>query len=321
MATALTKSNTSIVLSQPIPADQHPAAVYLASLSPGSKKTMRGALEMIAGLISKGRADAVTLNWAALRFQHTTAVRAALADRYEAATANKMLSALRGVLKAAWKLDQMTTDDYTRAVDIGGVTGETLPAGRALSLDEIEALLQACARDRTPAGRRDAALIALLRAGGLRRAEVCALKLADYDAGNRTLSVKGKRNKQRLVPLAQAAAFALEDWLAVRGSRPGALFCPVNKAGKVNVRRVTSQAIYNALAKRAQQAGVAELSPHDFRRTFVSDLLDAGADIATVQRMAGHANIQTTARYDRRGEKAKQAAAELLDVPYIRSEQ
>jgi len=107
----------------------------------------------------------------------------------------------------------------------------------------------------------------------------------------------------------------------VRGSRPGALFCPVNKAGKVNVRRVTSQAIYNALAKRAQQAGVAELSPHDFRRTFVSDLLDAGADIATVQRMAGHANIQTTARYDRRGEKAKQAAAELLDVPYKRSEQ
>lgn len=82
--------------------------------------------------------------------------------------------------------------------------------------------------------------------------------------------------------------------------------------------RMTPQAIYNVLAKRADEAKVKSFSPHDLRRTFVSDLLDAGADIATVAKIAGHADPRTTARYDRRPEEVKQKAANLLYVPYRR---
>jgi len=295
---------------------QNAAAVYLARLAPGSRRTMREALNTIAAMLSNGEQDAVSLNWPAVRYQHVAAIRAQLAASYAHTTANKILSALRGVLRECWRLNQMPADEFQRAADVENVTGTTLPAGRALTAGEIAALLTACANDETPAGARDAAMIALLRAGGLRRAELCALMLDDYNPADGALKVQGKRNKERVVYVAGGAAEALADWLIIRGSASGPLFCPLNKGGRLIMRQMQAEAVFNLLNKRAKQAGITDLSPHDLRRTFAGDLLDAGADIATVQKLMGHSNVNTTARYDRRGEEAKRRAVELLHVPY-----
>ena len=320
MSTSLTTTqSTSLALSHSPPVDQNPAAVYLASLAPGSRRAMQGALNGIADLVSGGHADAMALNWAALRFQHTTAIRSALAERYKPATVNKSLSALRQVLKQAWRLGQMTQEEYARAADLKGIIGETLPAGRALGSGELIALMSTCGNDDTPAGARDAAIIAIMYSCGLRRAELVGLDLANSDSEAGELRVLGKRRKERIVPVVNGTVQALADWLTVRGSEPGPLFVGIRRGGHLqHGERLTTEAIWHMLRRRASAAGIKSLSPHDMRRTFVGDLLDAGADIATVQKLAGHANIQTTARYDRRPEAAKRKAAELLHVPYTR---
>src|SRR5918992_1174669 len=140
--------------------DRHPAALYLAQLGAGSRRAMRQALDAAAGLVSGGRADAETLDWAALRYQHTAALRAALADRYAPASANKVLSAVRGVLKQCWRLGLVGAEDYHRAADVPRVKGTTLPKGRALSGGEMGGLLTACTTDSRLTDLRDAAVLA-----------------------------------------------------------------------------------------------------------------------------------------------------------------
>lgn len=338
-------TQSELILDNPRPIDQNAAAVYIASLpAETGRRTQAQALRVIAQTLG---ADLDRVNWGALRHQHTVAIRAEIAQRYSPASANKILSALRQTLKQAWLLGQMTAEEYTRAIELEPVTGETLPAGRELSTGEILALMTTCQADpNTNAGTRDAAIIALMYAAGLRRHEVVSLSVENYDPETGKMVLMGMRNKQRTAYITNGAADALNDWLPIRGSEPGPLFVEVNKGGKVLIERqsmvvkptrklrgidvpnkkagqtlyrggaLTSQAIYNMLAKRAREAGIKNFSPHDVRRTFISHLLDAGADIATVSKMAGHANIQTTARYDRRPEEAKRKAAELLHVPY-----
>ena len=303
-------SSLELSVSEVLPLDQHPAAVYLARLRQNSRRPQKNALDKIARILSGEEANCFDLDWSRVRYQHTALVRSHLMDRYAPATANRMLSALRGTLEQAWLLGQMSAENYMRAAHVRAVIGETLPAGRALSQDEIAALLQDCINDPRPIGARDAAVIAILYSGGLRRAEVTKLELSDYNQEERMLKVHGKRSKERSVYLADGAIAALEAWLEIRGDESGSIFVTVNKGNNlVIVKPLKPQGIYYILKSRAKRAGVKSFTPHDFRRTFVGDLLDAGVDIAIVARMAGHASVNTTARYDRRPERAKQETA------------
>jgi integrase/recombinase XerD len=307
----------TLVLSTPLPLTLHPAAVYLSGLSPGSRPTMEGALHAIASILTNGECDAMTLDWAALRYQHTAAIRTALMQRFAPNTANKMLCALRRVLKEAFRLDLMDATDYEKAVDLPSIKVKKQLMGRALSQDEIGALVKVCMEDSTSQGVRDAALLAILRGAGLRRAEVVNLNLKDFKVNTGALEViGGKGGKDRTVYLPEKAIAVVEDWLKVRGRRAGPLLCPIRKGGEVQLRRMTPHAVLLIVRKRAEEAGVEQFSPHDFRRTFCSDLLDAGVDIVTVQKLAGHASPETTGKYDRRGEETKRRAVQNLGMGY-----
>lgn len=300
-------------LQAPPPLTLHPAAVYLSSLGEGSLRTMRESLDAIAALLTGDECDHLTLDWSQLRYQHTAAVRTALLQQYSSATASKMLCALRRVLKEAQRLGLMSADDYAKAVDLPSIRENRELKGRALSSEEINAIMEVCEAEETVIAKRDSALIAILRCTGLRRGELVNLQWRDYSPQQGSLKIRrGKGKKSRLVYLSQEACQYLERWLDARGRYQGALLCAVQKGGRIEIRYLSSDSVLKMLRKRAKQAGMEAFSPHDFRRTFCGDLLDAGVDIVTVQKLAGHASPITTSKYDRRGEEVKRQAVQKL---------
>jgi len=245
-----------------------------------------------------------------------SAVRSYLADRYKPSTVNKMLAAFRGVMKQSWRLGLIDAETYRRTIDIDNLRASTLPRGRALEGEELSALFQNCAEDPSPAGRRDAAMLAVFYGAGLRRAEVAGLDLEDFNHDACSLRVRnGKRRKERTVYLAEQGCEMVKAWIQDRGNEPGPLFCPVGQTGEVRTTRMRGESITYILQRRQRAAGVGRFSPHDLRRSCLTSMLDNGVDVFTVQKLAGHADPSTTARYDRRGEAAKLEAAQGLRIP------
>lgn len=317
MRKLLTTPAPVIVSPIPLQPDQNAAYIYLASLA--SEKGRRSQNQVLRVMAEWMGGTIDTTDWAKLRYQHAAALRAkAIECNYSPASVQKFLAALRGVLKQSWRLGQMTAEEYQRAVDLGPVKGSTLPAGRYIKSSEIKALMNVCMADQTAAGVRDSAILGAMYFALLRREEVVELNLGDYAPGTGELIIRGKGEKERNNFLTGGAQAAMEDWLAARGKQDGPLFLAVQKNGEVRpYTRLSDQAIYNMISKRILQAGLANISPHDFRRTGISDFLDT-TDVITVSFMAGHENPQTTKRYDKRPDAVKQKASTTLKLHYVR---
>jgi len=297
----------------------NPARVYLALLAPSGRRTMEGCAEAIARWLSAGALGIDEFSWSRIDHQVAAEVRQGLAEatetgRYSPATANKYLACLRGILRAAWRLNQISTDQFHRAIDVPAIRGSRVLAGREVPHIERQALIEAACGG-SPAAVRDRAVIAITYLSGARRSELAALELSDVDLGALRLRILGKANKERLVPLAHDAARWLEPWIEMRGDVPGPLFCRIDRHHNLHLDQALSgEAIRQVLLRRAKKAGIRAPSPHDLRRTYAGDLLDAGADLPVVSRLLGHASVQTTARYDRRGDRAAAEAAGRLEV-------
>jgi integrase len=167
---------------------------------------------------------------------------------------------------------------------------------------------------------RNAALLALLYGAGLRRDEACRADFADLDVESGALRVLGKGNKERITHLPHGARAAVKAWLAHRGMDPGPLLFATEHGRELTRRRMAGQTVAHAIATIGQRAGVPRFSPHDLRRSWIGDLMRAGADVGTIQRLAGHASPETTTRYDRRGDEERAEAAELISVPFVAPE-
>jgi site-specific recombinase XerD len=313
----------------------NPARMYLLDLAEGSRPAMTAALNTIANALLPG-ATLDDIAWHTLTLQHTAAIRSWLMTAHQVwdkkteeyrpfkpAHANKILSALRRTLDKAFDLGLMDTDHYQRAIRVKNLKGEDKKnrTGRMLKMKEAVALFAAC-NDGKPIGARDAAMLAVAYGAGLRRFEIAGLSLADYDPRNAKLTVqRGKGNKERIVSLPNGTVDAINRWLVLRGSLTGPLFPHILKRGTITNDYISPQAIEQAIKKRAELAGLSGadmFKTHDLRRTYISNLLDSSGDLAAIQALAGHANINTTAGYDRRGIRAQEAAAQTIHVPYQR---
>lgn len=305
----------------------HPARVYLNGLqSAHSRETMEDRLEAVCTL--RG-ASIDTFPWTELDFPELEAIRRDLeADDLAFTTVNLTLSAVRGVLRAAWHLKLMSAEQCQRACAVKNLKGSRMPPGRVLEDDEIARLRRSICGLPGMYGALLRGLCGVFVGAGLRREEVCRLPLEGLRG--RALRVVGKGNKEREIPLGKTPLADLRAWLETRRALKvphDAMFVRVrvendqdvvvieNPIGIDTMDRVIKQWArlsagpdFPVLDANGDVNVPPPITPHDLRRTFITRLLDNGVDVLTVQRLAGHASSKTTERYDRRGEKAAERA-------------
>jgi integrase/recombinase XerD len=282
----------------------HPVNWYLSHLSHISADTMRTALDDAAWVLTGGQLTAEQVPWHRLRWEDMLHLQDQMAELYAPATGNRILSAVRGVLKSCFDWDYISLnpkESYRLMTSPQRpIHGERVATGRVLTPDEFAVLFQICTEDPRPAGRRDAALLALMYNAGLRSSELVSLNLEDYRPITGTLVVQaGKGKKERRLSLGKTVTEPLSEWLTARGRQGGALFRPISKTGRLQSRRLTQKAVSWILQTRAAEAGVTVPSPHDLRRSYICGLLASGMDLTSIASLVGHMSIATTVRYAR----------------------
>jgi integrase/recombinase XerC len=214
-------------------------------------------------------------------------------QQYARATIARRLAAVRSWCKFLCRQGTLKTNP---AVGLRGPRlDKKLPA--FLATEEIERLLAAPATD-TPLGLRDRALMETLYSAGLRVSELTGLEMLDLDLEAGLLTVRGKGKRERLALLGPPAVAALEAWFVARkelcvgrAANQTAVF--LNKNGT----RLSTRSVGRMLEKYLKEVGLAHAGPHMIRHTFATHLLDAGADIRSVQELLGHRSLGTTQIY------------------------
>ncbi len=205
----------------------------------------------------------------------------------------RTLAALRTFHKFLVR-EKITDDNPTDQV----VSPKSLTAlPKTLSTVDVESLL-ASPKGESPLALRDRAMLEILYATGLRVSELVSLTRDDLQLDVGYLTAFGKRSKQRIVPLGDAAIAALKDYLshgrAALDKQRGSKYIFLNRSGE----GLTRQGFWKIIKRRALEAGISQnITPHTMRHSFATHLLENGADLRSVQAMLGHSDISTTQIY------------------------
>jgi integrase/recombinase XerD len=213
---------------------------------------------------------------------------------YTSATVARKVAAIKSFFHFLAS-SNVITDDPTVTLSSPRVY-KRLP--HTLSQDEVERLLAQPARNDSPRGLRDAALLEMLAATGMRVSEMVSLKLDDINLANATVQVPARTGKRRTIPILARVVTALQQYLG-RG-RPQFVRDPEEQAVFLNPRgtQLTRQGLWLIIKRYVEQAGIKEdVTPHTLRHSFAAQMLAGGANLRDVQERLGHSNISTTQVY------------------------
>ena len=299
---------------------RNPLTLYLQRLAASSQMTMRYILQEAADRLGYQDTNIDEIPWQQLEPGDVIALVATLReDGYAPNTSSLYVNALRGVMNEAWRLGLISQEHLLNVRSVKAINGTRLSQGRNLKRTLIRDLMDVCAADPRPQGLRDAAIIAMLYGSGMRKSESVNLDLSQVNLSERSLQVLGKGNKQ-LIKYAPAWTFQkLDDWLQMRRSQLADygqddlfLFNRIRRGGHITRDRISKHAIYYITRQRGLQIGI-EIMPHDFRRSFITRIIEEH-DLSIAQKLAHHANIQTTANYDVRDDNERRRAIDRFDL-------
>ncbi|WP_421148533.1 tyrosine-type recombinase/integrase [Aeromonas dhakensis] len=281
----------------------NPAHLWLSTLSPAGRKGMQSQLNRCAALLNHD-GNIATYPWHSLDYGAVIQVRASLMSQgYAVATINMALSALKSVANTAFSLGLLDATTLTMIKTIKRVSGDPKRQGRALTKVEIRSMLNAAGDFSIARCQRDKAILLLLCGAGLRAGELVSLDIDDVGIPQGILHVRqGKGRKNRDIHLAGKVRKQLVSWLKARGCHPGPLFTRISRAGRPGTQSLTKTGLTGILMQLRAIADIGHFTPHDLRRTFITQLLEQGADLNIVRQLAGHADVSTTTRYDCRGQ-------------------
>lgn len=289
----------------------NPAELYIQTLdSQVSIKNVTYALNHIALMLS-GKQCLFSYEWSTLTYQKITQLKAQyLKKGLSPNSINTYLALIKGVCREAWKIGIISTDDYMLIKEIKRVKSIKLCSGRSLSHQEIRKIVTHFQKLKSPIGYRNAAIFALIYGAGLRVAELCNLAVSNYDGEK--LTITGKGNKEAIIPIPSFIKTILDKWLAVLNNETGFIFVRIARYGVIHQNNISPKSVRYVCNLARDALSIAHFSPHDLRRSFATNLIENGVDLFTVQNLMRHTSMETTKRYDMRGEKTKKAAVELL---------